>query len=45
MAGLIDLFKTGFFQKSDAVVFVHTGGTPALFPYRGVMTRLLAGKP
>lgn len=30
--GLVDLARKGFFKKSDKIVFVHTGGTPALFP-------------
>lgn len=30
-AGLIDLIHQGFFNPSDAVLFWHTGGTPALF--------------
>lgn len=34
MAGLIDLVRKGHFTEKDAVVFLHTGGTPALFPYR-----------
>ncbi|MCY4597382.1 MAG: pyridoxal-phosphate dependent enzyme, partial [Bryobacterales bacterium] len=34
MTGLIDLVKNGHFSETDAVVFLHTGGTPALFPYR-----------
>ena len=34
MAGLIDLVRRGRFQKDDNIVFVHTGGTPALFVYR-----------
>ena len=34
MAGLIDLTKKGRFSKDDNVVFMHTGGTPALFPYK-----------
>jgi L-cysteate sulfo-lyase len=34
MAGLIDLIRQGHFEKDDNVVFLHTGGTPALFPYR-----------
>ena len=33
MAGLIDLVRTGHFRESENVVFVHTGGTPALFAY------------
>ena len=34
MTGLLDLIRSGQFQQTDAVVFLHTGGTPALFPYR-----------
>ena len=34
MVGLIDLIEKGYFKKGDNVVFLHTGGTPALFPYR-----------
>ena len=34
MAGIIDLTRKGYFEKDENVVFVHTGGTPALFPYR-----------
>jgi len=34
MAGLIALTKQGYFEKGANVVFLHSGGTPALFPYR-----------
>jgi len=34
MAGLIDLVRQGRFAAADAVVFVHSGGMPALFAYR-----------
>jgi D-cysteine desulfhydrase len=34
MAGLIDLVKKGFFNKDDTVLFVHTGGSPALYVYQ-----------
>ena len=34
MAGLIDLVRKGFFKPEDTVVFIHTGGMPALFAYR-----------
>ena len=34
MAGLIDMIKHKHFKKGDNVVFIHTGGTPTLFPYR-----------
>ncbi len=33
LAGMIDLVRRGEFRKSDNVVFVHTGGSPALFAY------------
>ena len=36
MAGLIDLSRKGFFSKDDNVVFLHTGGSPALFAYQQV---------
>ena len=34
MACLIDLCRQGFFKPDDVVVFLHTGGQPALFPYK-----------
>jgi len=34
MAGLIDLVRKGFFKKGSRVLFVHTGGSPALHVYR-----------
>jgi D-cysteine desulfhydrase family pyridoxal phosphate-dependent enzyme len=43
-AGMIDLIKKGFFQKTDNVVFFHTGGTPALFPSRDRIVDFLAEK-
>jgi L-cysteate sulfo-lyase len=33
MAGLIDLCRSGFFTGGQNVVFLHTGGAPALFAY------------
>ena len=36
MAGLIDMVRTGRFEKNDTVVFLHTGGSPALFTYSEV---------
>jgi len=33
MAGLIDLVRKGFFKKGENVVFLHTGGAPALYAY------------
>jgi L-cysteate sulfo-lyase len=39
MAGLIDLCRQGFFDKDQNIVFLHTGGSAALFAYE---TDLLA---
>lgn len=33
-ACLIDLCRKGFFKSTDKVVFLHTGGSAALFPYK-----------
>ncbi len=33
MAALIDMVRTGRFGKDETVVFIHTGGMPALFAY------------
>ena len=33
MAGLVDHVRQGRLTKDDTVVFLHTGGTPALFVY------------
>jgi D-cysteine desulfhydrase family pyridoxal phosphate-dependent enzyme len=32
--GLLDLVATGFLRPGGGTVFLHTGGTPALFSYR-----------
>jgi D-cysteine desulfhydrase family pyridoxal phosphate-dependent enzyme len=45
MIGLRDLIKTGFFNPTDKVVFLHTGGTPALFPNRDKIFNFLVKKP
>jgi len=37
MAGLIDLIDKGRFKPTDTIVFVHTGGVPALFAYHKEM--------
>jgi D-cysteine desulfhydrase/L-cysteate sulfo-lyase len=44
MIGLGDLIKTGFFKPTDKVVFLHTGGTPALFPNRDKIFESLVKK-
>jgi D-cysteine desulfhydrase len=33
MAGMIDLVRKSYFKKDENVVFLHTGGSPALFVY------------
>ena len=33
MAGLIDLVRQGLIGRDEVVIFVHTGGTPAVFAY------------
>lgn len=37
MAGLIDLVRTGYFKPTDKVLFLHTGGSPALYAYSDVV--------
>ena len=32
-AGMIDLIRKGFFKKNETVLFLHTGGQPALFSH------------
>ena len=39
MAGLIDLVKKGRFKSTDTIVFIHTGGIPALFAYHKEIAR------
>ncbi len=36
-AGLIDLVRRGAFERHDDVVFLHTGGSPALYAYQDVL--------
>ena len=37
MAGLIHLVTSGYFRRDQNVVFLHTGGTPALFGYPEIL--------
>jgi D-cysteine desulfhydrase len=37
MAGLIALVRRGTFKKGEHVLFVHTGGAPALYAYQSVL--------
>ena len=38
MAGLMDHIQQGKFGRDDTVIFLHTGGTPALFAYQEELT-------
>jgi L-cysteate sulfo-lyase len=40
MAGLVDLARNGEFSADDNLVFLHTGGSPALFGYRSIFDKL-----
>ena len=44
MAGLIDEIRKGEFRKDDNVIFIHTGGTPALFAYNEDLTAGIAAR-
>ena len=33
MAGLIDLIEKGYFKKGQNILFIHTGGSPAIYAY------------
>jgi len=37
MAGLMELVRQGHFEKHENIVFLHTGGTPAIFAYKDEM--------
>ena len=37
MAGLIGLIRRGEFKPGQRVLFVHTGGAPALYAYQGLL--------
>jgi L-cysteate sulfo-lyase len=41
MAGLIDLCRKGHFNKGENVVFLHTGGSAALFGYKHAFNEVL----
>ena len=41
MAGLIDYIRKGIIKADKTVVFLHTGGTPALFSYNKEIARQL----
>lgn len=37
MAGMIDLVRQGYFDGQDEILFVHTGGSPALYAYQSTV--------
>ena len=43
MAGLIDLIGKGRFTSQDTILFIHTGGVPALFAYHQELASQLRG--
>lgn len=43
MAGLIGLVRDGTIGRDDNALFVHTGGTPAVFAYADDLEQVLAG--
>ena len=44
LAGLIDHIRSGRLDPEEPVVFVHTGGTPALFAYNEVLSEQIAAR-
>lgn len=44
VACLIDLCRGGFFKPDDVVVFLHTGGEVALFPYKTPLRAFISGE-
>ena len=44
-AGLIGLIRRGEFIKGQRVLFVHTGGSPALYAYRDVLASTAPASP
>ena len=44
MAALIDHVRGGKFSPDQSLVFIHTGGTPALFAYRDELLEMIHGK-
>ena len=40
MAGLIGLVRSGAFTAGQTVLYLHTGGTPALFGYASMFDGL-----
>ena len=43
MAGLIHHVQTGAIPDGSRVLFIHTGGSPAVFAYQTDLDKALAG--
>jgi 1-aminocyclopropane-1-carboxylate deaminase/D-cysteine desulfhydrase-like pyridoxal-dependent ACC family enzyme len=43
MAGLIDHARRGWLDQSSTVVFIHTGGLPAMFAFKDAILHSLQG--
>jgi 1-aminocyclopropane-1-carboxylate deaminase/D-cysteine desulfhydrase-like pyridoxal-dependent ACC family enzyme len=41
MFGMVDLIKKKNMKQGEGAVFIHTGGTPALFPYKDKLMKLI----
>lgn len=41
MSGLLQLLKNGYIREGETIVFIHSGGTPALFPYKKELGAML----
>ncbi len=44
LAGLIDHIRSGVLDPDQPVVFVHTGGTPALFAYNEILSEQIEAR-
>jgi L-cysteate sulfo-lyase len=40
MAGLIGMIREGYYKKDENVVFLHTGGSFALFAYQELIANI-----
>ena len=45
LAGLVDHVCGGRYSSDQWIVFIHTGGTPALFAYRDEIVRMIQSQP
>jgi len=41
MVALLDLLEQGFFSQDQRILFLHTGGTPAIFPNKATLEEFL----